>query len=101
MAFAARPTALENLRLLRHVGRQSGKTLHQPIVRVERARRAEVLLHPRDRLVAHVYRLCHHHSDKRADRSRHEKEEDEERQDRGQRAAAAHQPLHPVIKRPA
>src|SRR5258708_772429 len=62
--FGRRTYAIDQLFLAWHLIGQRRKSLHEPVVCVESARVAEVLLYPRKRLITHRQRLLHDHSNK-------------------------------------
>ena len=90
--------ALDQLCLAWHVIGQGRKPLHKPIVCVESAGGAEVLLHPRNRLITHGQRLLHDHSKKCAQWPSHDNEKNHERDDRAERSPTSKQPRNPPIK---
>ena len=75
--------------------------LHEPVKSVERARRAEVLLHPGDGFVAYADGLSHHHADKGAERTHDQHKENKQREQGGERLPATEQLRDPAIERPA
>ena len=93
-----RADTLDQLFLAWHVIGQGRKPLHEPIVCVESAGGAEVLLHPRDRLITDGQRLLHDHSKKCAQWPSHNDEKNQECDDRAERSPTSEQPRNPPIK---
>src|SRR6266487_4469010 len=96
--FRSCADTLDQLFLAWHVIRQGRKPLHEPIVCVESAGSAEVLLHPRNRLIAHGQCLLHDHSEKCTQWPSHDNEKNHESDDRTKRSPTSEQPRNPLIK---
>ena len=75
------------------ISQATRKPLHEPIVCVESAGGAEVLLHPRKRLITHGQRLLHDHSEKCAQWPSDDDEENHQRDDRAERSPTSEQPV--------
>ena len=99
--FSHPGSAVGDLFLLRHIGGERREALHQPVMRVERARRAEMRLDPGKRVVAHPQSLSHHQTDESAQRTNDQDKKDQKGEPSRERSPAAEHPRHPAIERPA
>ena len=79
--------------------RERRKTPCKPVVCVESADRTEMLLHPRQGLVAYCQRLLYDHSDERAQRPNDQNKKNQKRYPGRERPASAEQSRDPAVER--
>src|SRR5262245_2775635 len=81
--------------------RQRRKTPCKPIVCVESAYHTEMLLHPRQGLIAYCQRLLYDHSDERAQRPDDQNKKNQKGYPSRERPASAEQSRDPAVERVA
>ena len=97
--FGQLSRAVDDLVLFWNVMRERRETPCQPVVRVESAHRPEMLLHPRQGLVAYCQRLFYDHSDKRAQRPNDQNKKNQKSYPGRERPASAEQSRDPPVER--